>query len=116
MFSPEQTLKPIRKKNMFTNANDSKIWKAALKMEGLDIYGATDLEDHEISMISDAMSLISKEMIELRDALDEHLTHNDHQSGMKLRNVLNNTLLTCENPKGNTMEEVALELLQQVEE
>ena len=101
---------------MFTTENDSKIWKAALKMEGLDIYGATDLEPHEISMISDAMSLITKEMIELRNALDEDIEYNDQHSGMKLRNVLNNTLLTCENPKGNTMEVVALELLQQVEE
>ena len=95
---------------------NSKLWRAALKMEGIDETLEGHMEDHEIDMVHRAMSLLTKEGIELRDALDEHMLHDDYHSGMKLRNVLNNTLLTCEMPKGNTMEEVALELLQQVEE
>ena len=93
----------------------SKLWRAALKMEGLDTFEDL-MEDLEIEMVHRAMSLLTKEAIELRDALDEHLINNDYSSAMKLRNVLNNTLLKCEDQGGNTMEEVALELLQQVEE
>ena len=100
---------------MLTDTDESKIWKAALKMEGLDTFQGA-LDENEIDMIHRAMSLITKEAIELRDALDEHLLHADHQSAMKLRNTLNNTLLTCDNPSWNTMEEEALELLLQVEE
>jgi len=109
---PRTNLKPKLEKKIM---NESKLWKSALKHSGLD--GVSNLNDREIENVSYSMSILSREMIELREALNEHSEFGDQHSGMKLRNVLTNTLLKNNHPiKGDSMEEYASYLLQKVEE
>ena len=108
---PRTNLNQLEKKIM----NESKLWKASLKHAGLE--SASNLNERDIDSVAYSSSILSREMIELREALNEHLEFGDQHSGMKLRNVLTNTLLKNNHPiKGDTMEEYASYLLQQVEE
>ena len=101
---------------MLITSNTTNIWNTALKMEGLDGF-AGHIEDHEIDMVTRAMSILAEEGIEIRNALEEHTEHGDQHSGMKLRNVLNHSAIAALFPQkeGSTMEVYSLHLLEQVE-
>ena len=101
---------------MTITSNDSNIWNTALKLEGLDGF-AGHIEDHEIDMVTRAMSILAEEGIEIRNALEEHIEHGDQHSGMKLRNVLRMSHLSHLFPQeeGTTMEVYSAHLLEQVE-
>jgi hypothetical protein len=101
---------------MLLNDNDSKIWKAALKLEGLDTFQG-NIEDHEIDMVQKAMESLTQEIIEICDALDEYREHQDIQSEMRLQNVINHSRLSSLYPQeGKRLDEYGHHLLQQVEE
>jgi len=101
---------------MLLNDNDSKIWKAALKLEGLDKFQG-NIEDHEIDMVQKAMGSLTQESIEIFDALDEYREHQDIQSEMRLQNVICKSNISRLYPQeGKRLDEYGYYLLQQVEE
>lgn len=85
-------------------------------MEGLDGFTG-NIEDHEIDMVTRSMSVLVEEGIKIRYALEEHIQNGDQHSGMRLRNVLNQSSLASLFPQkeGTTMEVYSLHLLEQVE-
>jgi hypothetical protein len=92
---------------MLLTDNDSKIWKAALKMEGLDTFQG-HIEDDEIDMVHRAMGILTQEGIEIWDALS---------SKKGLENVINQSHLSKLFPQnGMRLGEYSHYLLQQIEE
>jgi hypothetical protein len=101
---------------MLLTDNDSKIWKAALKLEGLDTFQG-HIEDDEIDMVHRAMGILTQESIEIYDALNEYQEHQDIESEQRLSNVIDQSHLSRLYPQeGKRLDEYGHYLLQQVEE
>lgn len=101
---------------MLLTDNDSKMWKVALKMEGLDTFQG-HMEDHEIDMVQRSMGILTQEGIEIYDALNEYEEHQDIASDQRLANVINQSHLARLYPQeGKRLDEYGHYLLQQIEE
>lgn len=100
---------------MLLNDYDSKTWKTALKMEGLDKFQG-HMEDHELDAVQAAMGILTQEGIEIHNALQEHLESNDAHSAGTLENTVGLTHLSRLFVRGGeSLEEYARLLLDKLD-